>query len=69
MSRAWASGESSGANTAEIPPCAYFVFDSSRERFVMIVTDPCSATSSANVSPAIPLPMTRKSEVMGTAGG
>src|SRR4051812_23148213 len=34
----------------------------------MIVTEPWEATSSAKVRPAMPLPITRKSDVMATTG-
>ena len=54
-----ASNESAASSTAAIPPCAYFVFDSSRARFVTTMTSPCAAASRANESPAMPLPMTR----------
>ena len=54
-----AANESAELRTAAIPPCAYLVFDSSALRFVMSVTSPCLAASSAKVSPATPLPMTR----------
>ncbi len=37
--------------TAAMPPCAYFVFDSSALRFVTTRTSPCAAASSANDKP------------------
>src|SRR5690242_17321651 len=46
-----------------MPPWAYFVFDSSRERLVTRITSPAFAASSAKDRPAMPLPMTRKSHV------
>ena len=60
-----ASNESPAASTAAMPPCAYLVFDSSRERFVTSTTSPCVAASRANDRPAMPLPMTSVSHVMG----
>ena len=52
------STESVGLVTAAMPPCAYWVFASARCFLVMIATRPCGATLRANVSPAMPLPMT-----------
>src|SRR5581483_6711220 len=41
--------------------CARFEFVSALLRFVITATEPCRAAFNANVSPAMPLPMTTKS--------
>ena len=55
------SNESSPLVTQATPPCAQAVFESTPLRFVMIATRPCFAAFSAKVRPAMPLPMTTKS--------
>ncbi len=48
--------------TAAIPPCAKFVFDSSASFLVTRQTLPNSLARSAKLRPAIPEPITRKSD-------
>lgn len=62
VSSSCSSQESDSPTAAAIPPCAQFVFESTTEAFVRTVTDPSFAASRAKVSPARPLPMTRKSD-------
>ena len=61
VSRTCSSNESSPLVTHAMPPCAQAVFESAPWRFVMIATRPCFAALKAKVSPAMPLPMTTKS--------
>ena len=49
--------------TPAMPPCAQLVLLSVRSFLVTSATLPCCETRSANDSPALPLPRTRKSYV------
>ena len=61
-----ASKLSSGLHTEAMPPWAYWLELSGRRSLVTSTTRPARAHSSAQVSPAIPLPKTRKSLSTGT---
>src|SRR5438093_2943650 len=63
-----ASKLSSGLHTEAMPPWAYWLELSGRRSLVTRTTRPARAHSSAHVSPAIPLPRTRKSLSTGTLG-
>ena len=57
----WRSNESSPLVTQATPPCAHAVFESARPLLVIRATLPFSAAFRAKLSPAMPLPMTTKS--------
>ena len=76
VSCACSFGSSSGKIAAAIPPCAWYVFDSTRSVFVMSTTScpgrPASgspfATASAALNPAMPAPMTAMVGSPGVSG-
>src|SRR5262245_56069815 len=65
VSSMWDSKESSGLHTEAMPPWAYWLELSGRRSLVTSSTLPAAAHRSAQVSPAMPLPTTRKSQSIG----